>query len=171
MAFVVNGELLPTDSQFPRYQTYMPPMSSSWDGWKSASYAAMYRSHLWVYVVVSKRARATARLPFPVYRKDGLDRTRDPKHPMSALLENPNPSMSGWDLWLWTASTQDLCGIAWWYKFRHADGQVKALIPIHPSKISKQEDGRYRITSGAQVLEDIPDRDLVRFSTFDPSSL
>jgi HK97 family phage portal protein len=156
-------DLVRGSSYFP----YMPPMSTQ--GWPSA-YAGIYSSQLWVYVVVSKRARATARLPLPVYKRiaDG-GRERVDNHPMAELLRNPNPGMTGHALWLWTSSTFDIYGDTFWYK-RRTNGRVTGLFPLHPSSMS-YEDGSWNFDNGRLVLRDIPDSDLVKFRDFHPDSL
>lgn len=168
--FVSNGAVVlktpfsaqTTSSWFPS----MPPMSG---GWPSA-YGAIYRRQLWVYVVVSKRARATARLPLPVYRHDKQDRPRVDDHPMALLLANPNPGLSGFGLWLWTSSTFDIYGEAFWLKKRRA-GTVAALFPLHPSSMSyNAEDGTWRFDNGKKVIDPIAESDLVHFRAFDPES-
>jgi len=144
----------------------MPPMSTH--GWPSA-YSGIYTHQLWVYTVVSKRARATARLPLPVYRRDGRDRTRDDTHPMAQLLRNPNPGMTGFDLWLWTVSTWDIYGDTAWYK-RRVGGKIAGLYPLHPSSLH-YEDGKWHFDNGKLRLDNIAERDLVRFRHFHPDSL
>jgi HK97 family phage portal protein len=169
--FLSDGALVTTktpvdwargNSWFP----YMPPMSTQ--GWPSA-YAGIYSRQLWVYVVVSKRARATARLPLPVYQRDDLNRPRADKHEMSRLLQNPNPGMSAFNLWKWTSATYDIYGDTFWYK-RRVRSKVEGLYPLHPSSMS-YEDGSWNFDNGRLVLREIPDTDLVRFQDFNPDSL
>lgn len=145
---------------------HMPPMATH--GWPSA-YAGIYSRQLWVYVVVNKLARATARLPLPVYERGELDRAKRDDHPMAQLLRKPNPGMSGYDLWLWTSSTRDIYGDTFWLKKRKG-GQVVALYPLHPSSMSNDE-GVWNFDNGKLRLDDIPERDLVRFRHFHPDSL
>lgn len=144
----------------------MPPMSTH--GWPSA-YAGIYSRQLWVYVVVNKLARATARLPLPVYERGELDRAKRDDHPMAKLLRNPNPGMSGYNLWLWTSSTLDIYGDTFWLK-RRQGGRVAGLYPLHPSSM-RHEDGAWHFDNGKLRLSEIPDEDLVRFSHFHPDSL
>lgn len=148
------------------YFPWMPPMSTN--GWPSA-YSGIYSRQLWVNVVVSKRAKATARLPLPVYRRQDLDRPRADEHPMAKLLANPNPGMTGFGLWLWTSSTFDIYGDTFWYK-RRKRGEVVGLYPLHPTSMS-YEDGAWNFDNGRLVLKDIPDTDLIRFVDFNPDSL
>jgi HK97 family phage portal protein len=169
--FVSDGSLVTTKTPVDwargtSYFPYMPPMSTQ--GWPSA-YAGIYSRQLWVYVVVSKRAKATARLPLPVYRREDLNRPRVDDHPMSLLLSNPNPGMTGFDLWRWTSATFDIYGDTFWYK-RRRRGQVEGLYPLHPSSMA-YNDGSWSFDNGRLVLRDIPDADLVRFRDFNPDSL
>lgn len=145
----------------------MPPMSSN--GWPSA-YSGIYGKQLWVYVVVSKRARATARLPLPVYERNDLDRPRVDQHPMAELLRRPNPGLSGFNLWLWTSSTFDIYGDTFWFKQR-AGNRVAALYPLHPASMTyRPEKGNWRFDNGSLVLDNIDDADLVHFQAFNPDS-
>lgn len=164
---VSKGALVGTSSSyFPRY-TFMPGMSST--TWPAA-YGQLYRSQLWVYVVVSKRAGATARLPLPVYRRETLNRPRDADHPMARLLQAPNPAMSDFDLWVWTSSMRDIHGEAWWYKSRRR-GVVDAIYPLHPSGMVQQEDGSWSFSNGRLRMSNIDPADLVSFRGFNPDSL
>lgn len=153
---------LTSSSWFPS----MPPMSTH--GWPSA-YAGIFQRQLWVYVVVSKRARATARLPLPVYERRAQGRERADGHPMATLLRNPNPGMTSHALWLWTSATFDIYGDTFWLK-RRLKGQVVGLYPLHPSAMS-DDDGTWNFDNGKLRLMDIPDSDLVRFRDFHPNSL
>lgn len=171
LTFLVDGQLVMTEpaASFPRLapRTYFPPMTGGWPD----AYAGMYRSQLWVYVVVNKRALATARLPLPVYKHDDMDRPRVNDHPMAKLLRRPNPAMSGFDLWLWTSSTRDIFGESAWYKSRAREGgPVQGLYPLHPTGMSPNEDGSWDFSNGALRMSQIPPYDLVRFKAFDPVS-
>jgi HK97 family phage portal protein len=167
--FVSGGALVsktPTldTSRFP----YMPPMAGG--GWPSA-YAEIYRRQLWVYVVVSKRARATARLPLPVYAHGDLDRPKVPKHPMARLLNAPNPGLSSFNLWKWTSATYDIYGQTFWFKGR-TGGRVTGLFPLHPRAMTLNDaTGQWTFDNGKLVLRDIDPNDLVVFRDFDPEKL
>ena len=168
--FVSNGSVVlktPLSLTSSSYFPSMPPMSG---GWPSA-YSGIYSRQLWVYVVVSKRARATARLPLPVYERaaDG-GRKRVDEHPMAALLRQPNPGMTGHALWLWTSSTFDIYGDTFWYKRRQGNRMV-GLYPYHPTAMRLEDDGTWTFDNGRQVQKNIPDADLVRFADFHPDSL
>jgi HK97 family phage portal protein len=167
--FVSNGSLVSTktpisltngSSWFPS----MPPMSN---GWPSA-YSGIYSRQLWVYVVVSKLAKAAARLPLPVYERNELDRPRRDDHPLAQLLSRPTPAMSGFDLWLWTSSTFDIFGDTFWFKKR-LNGRTIGLFPLHPSSMTYDEG--WNFDNGKLKMTDIDENDLVIFRSFHPDTL
>jgi HK97 family phage portal protein len=65
----------------------------------AATYEGMYRSQVWVWVVVNKLARGVARLPLKVYQldADGESRRRVREGPIARLLASPWPRASAWD--------------------------------------------------------------------------
>ncbi|WP_163168099.1 phage portal protein [Arthrobacter sp. Alg241-R88] len=167
--FLSNGSLvtktpvsLTSSSWFPS----MPPMSTH--GWPSA-YAGIYSRQLWVYVVTNKLARATARLPLPVYERAEKGREKRDDHDMAKLLRQPNPGMSGYELWLWTSSTRDIYGDTAWFK-RRQGGRVVGLYPLHPNSLT-HENGQWNFDNGKLRMSDIPREDLVIFKHFHPDSL
>ena len=170
--FVSNGSLVTTKTPLSltsntSWWPSIPPMSG---GWPTATYGGMYRCQLWINTVVSKRAKATARLPLPVYERDELNRPRRDDHPMSKLLSAPNPGMSGFFFWLWTSSTFDLYGEAFWLK-RRKGGRLTGLYPLHPSAMSESKDGGWDFDNGKMKMAGIPKVDIVHFKDFNPDSL
>lgn len=164
--FISNGSLV--DTKTPLSLTHgsswfngMPAMSSS--HWPSA-YAGIYERQLWVYVVVSKLAKATARLPLPVYERADKGREKRDDHAMSRLLRQPNPGQSGHDLMLWTSSMFDIYGDAFWFK-RRQGREVAGLYPLHPASMSHRE-GSWTFDNGnpRARMTDIGDADLVHLS-------
>jgi len=146
-----------------------PPGSLGWTDY-NASYAHIYERQLWVYVVVSKRAKATARLPLKVYRRgeDGRSEVRD--HPLAQLLRQPNPRQSAFQFWLWTSSTLDTFGEALWVKTRNPAGQVRELWPMHPSKVVVTvENGRKEYLYGPAQDVRFPVEDVVHFRSYSPT--
>jgi HK97 family phage portal protein len=141
-------------------------------GW--SSYAAIYRSQLWVQTVVSKRARGTARLPLKVYERDDQNRPEAAGHPYAKLLRYPNPRMSPNAFWLWVSSTYDIYGECFAGKFRDRGGRPVALVPMHPTAMTPEEerDGRtiWTFQNGTLRIEGIPDEDLFHPKTFNPDS-
>lgn len=165
--FVSNGALVKTPITVGNssWFSHMAPMSQRvW----SPHYSAIFRAQPWVYVVVMKRARAVARLPLPVYRRDADDgRTRVKDHPMAKLLAKPNPAMSGYDLIEWTTAIRDIFGRAYWFKTRDR-GEVSGLWPLHPSGMFVGPNGLWNFDNGRLRLKDIASIDLVSFTSFDP---
>ena len=167
--FVSNGSLVKTPI-LPGDSSWWPvvaPMSSAM--WQPA-YSTMFRSQLWVYTVIMKRARALARLPIPVYQRTddgGREKLRD--HPLALALANPNPAMSGFKLMEWTSATRDIFGRATWFKRR--TGNRMQLWPLHPTGLTRNEDGTWAFSNGRLRIESIPATDLVHFLSFDPDRL
>jgi HK97 family phage portal protein len=58
-----------------------------------------FAQHAIVYTIVSRIIEAAAPLPWGVYQVDGKgQRTLDPRHPLNALLDAPNPKQSWHDV-------------------------------------------------------------------------
>ncbi len=175
---VSGGELVLAESapSFGR-MSYYPSRGLSLAGPSFASYNAIYRNQTWVYTVVRKRAKATARLPLKVYLRgeDGRDDARDADYAL--LLRSPNPRMNTFTFWEWVSSTLDIYGEAILLKVRGAGGRPKELWPAHPANISvENHDGEFvyvytagGIATGASQLI-IPERDIVHFKTFNPDT-
>ena len=172
MSFVSGGSLVlktPVDLAGTSWFHGMPQMAAS--GYWPSAYGAMYRQHLWVYTVVQKLARAAARLPLPVYERDEMNRPRADGHPMAALLRQPNPGLSAFDLWVWTSATFDIYGEAFWYK-RRSGGRVVGLYPLHPASMMWDEDhSSWYFDNGTLRLAGVADSDLVHFRSYNPESM
>jgi HK97 family phage portal protein len=166
--FLSKGSLVtktPVSLTSSSWFTSMPAMSG---GWPSA-YAGIFTRQLWVYVVVNKLGKATARLPLVTYRRDELNRPRADDHPMAKLLARPNPGLSTFRLLEWTSNMQDIYGDAFWLKQRDSAGTVVALYPLHPASMSyNKATQRWRFDNGNVVLPAIEDTDLVHFKSFHP---
>ena len=147
----------------------MPAMSSN--RWPSA-YAGLFARQLWVFVVVSKLAKATARLPLPVYERGAKSRVRRDDHPMARLLRSPNPAMSGHALMQWTSSMGDIYGDAFWWKKRDRFGTVTELWPLHAMAMTYQGGGSWTYDNGdpSSRMTGVPEGDLVHFRSFNPTS-
>lgn len=160
--------------------SYYPRESLSLLG-QFAAYGAVYRSQLWVSVLVNKLARATARLPLTTRRLGDRGRTAltVADHPLPALLDRPTPQLDGYRLWLWTSSTFDIYGEAFWLKLRNRDGSVAELQPMHPSNVivrrpSGSEEPTYYYAPGVRDLSQlppIPAADVVPFVSYSPDTL
>ena len=167
--FVSNGTLHTKTPLLPGSPTYFPKMSVAGLAYPT-EYSQMYRRQLWVHILVNKLAKAHARLPFPVYEHDELNRPKADKHPMTALLAKPNPAMSAHSLWIWTSSTRNTYGEAFWFKARDRRGQVTGLYPLTPTGMSVEDDG-WHFDNGRLRLRDIAREDLVIFKGYNPDSL
>lgn len=151
---------------------------ASWNGipqlgitqaFRWGSYSEMYRRQMWVGTLVDKRAKATARLPLPVYERNVDGRTKVRDHPYARLLAMPHPTMTTVRLWAWTSSMRGIYGEAFWLKERDRGGRPIWVHPIHPTNIHYR-DGVWKIhTPTAEVK--VARRDLVHFSTFNPDDL
>lgn len=144
------------------------PINGAW-----SSYSAIYRGQLWVTVLVNKIANATARLPLKVYEvKDG-GRSSASTSPYGRLLAAPSTIIDPFSFWLWTTSTLNIHGEAFWGKVRDAGGRPVELVPLHPNYIhSESVKGRivWRYESTDHKY-DIDRRDLVHFKLFNPDSV
>lgn len=141
-----------------------------------SSYSAIYRSNPFVAALVNKIANATARLPLKVYERaddNARDEARD--HPYAALLRKPNQMHDPYLFWLWTVSTLNIYGEAFWGKVRDAGGRPVELVPLHPTNVTSTADSDGRVTwawdNGTARIDDIARRDLVHFKFFNPDSL
>lgn len=148
-----------------------------------ATYGEIYRNQVWVFVVVSKRARAVARLPLKVYKKTAGGRESATDTPYGRLLARPSPTRDPFLFWLWTSSTLDVYGEAMWAKIRGRNGAVAELEPVHPSliqirRIPNEQTGEVEtyyaylggLAASVPVLL-IPQRDIVHFRTYNPDTL
>lgn len=147
-----------------------------------ASYAAIYRNQLWVYVVVQKRAKATGRVPLKVYSKVDNGRQVVPDSPYGRLMARPNPRHDPFFFWAWTSSTYDVYGEAIWLKVRDRHDVPVELWPVHPSliqiyRIPNEATGEietwYAYLGGMAATVPvllIPERDVVHFKAYNPDT-
>lgn len=155
---------------------------STWGSWPSSlelgnrwsSYAEIYTRQLWVFVVVNKRSRGVARLPLKVYEHAPEGRPSAASSPYGRLLAKPNGRHSPFFLWLWSVSTFDNYGEAFWGKVRDRGGRPVQLVPLHPTCMHPDEerDGRvvWRFQNSKVRIDNIDSADLVHFKTYNPSS-
>lgn len=176
MAVISGGEIVLADTSpsFSRTTAWTPSGLALTE--RFASYAAIYRAQLWVYVVARKLALGTARLPFKVYERDGADdRTEARDTPFAQLMRRPNPKHDPFFFWLWTASTAEVYGEAMWAKIRDGRGSPVELWPLHPVNVRVDENGGdvvYLFTgnSGTEPQFLIPARDVVHFKAYNPDT-
>jgi HK97 family phage portal protein len=143
-----------------------------------AAYSALYKSQVWVGIVIRKLAMGTARMPFNVQIRLNDTDSKPENGPLTELLARPNPRMSGFKLWEWTSSTRDIYGEAFWLKLRDEKNVVRELHPMHPANVIARrniEGGlEYIYSSGTRnvsMLPPIPEDDVVAFTTYNPDNL
>lgn len=155
---------------------------ASWGNWSSslqlgqrwASYSALYRSQVWVRILVDKRALLLARLPLKVYEHDALNRPEVPDNPYAVLLNRPNPRQSRFAFWQWVMTTFDIYGEVFVGKLRDPGGRPYQLVPMHPTSMHEadERDGRifWDFDNGKVTLKGIPDEDLFHLRNYNPDS-
>jgi HK97 family phage portal protein len=168
---ISRGQVVTKTPTFP----FTPATTSDWwydyeRGRFASAYAELYKRQLWVSVVVSKRARGLARLPLKVYERDALNRPEAGGHPYAVLLRNPNPAISPFRFWEWTASTFDVFGEAFHYKRRDRSGVPFQLVPLHPTGMTLRE-GRWWFDNGTSRLENIDPADVVHYKGYNPDTI
>lgn len=136
-----------------------------------ASYGTIYSKQLWVYVVVNKRAKATARLPLKVYRKGDQGREDARDHPYGRLLMKPNPKTDAFTFWEWVSSTFDVYGEAMVLKVRGRGG-VTELWPMHPAnvRVEKVSPQRVRYVMASEPSVSFEEEDVVHFRSYNPAN-
>lgn len=142
------------------------------------SYSELYRRQLWVHVVIDKRGKATARLPFKVYeRADDGGRPDATASPFGQLMARPCRAIDPFSFWLWTQETKDIFGEAVWLKLRDAGGRPVELLPVHPTKLVDDVDDStgnvtWKIRLPSADRDVIVDRkDLVIHREFSPDTI
>lgn len=176
MAIMSGGELVLADTSptFAR-STYWAPGGIGLTQ-RFASYAAIYRAQLWVYVVTNKLAYGTARLPFKIYERDeGDGRSEARSSAFARLMRRPNPKHDPAFFWLWTATTKEIYGEALWMKVRGRDGLPAELWPLHPVNVQTQEENGelfyYFYGNGSTEPKfAIPAADVVHFRMYNPDT-
>jgi HK97 family phage portal protein len=99
-----------------------------------AELLAAYAS--WVYACVNVRAKALAGVTFRVNVKRGPDEYEEiVDHPLSLLLESPNPFYTRSELMLLLGQHLDLTGDGYWYIPRNGFGVPGEIWPLPPDKM------------------------------------
>lgn len=140
-----------------------------------ASYAEIYRTQLWISVLVNKLARAEARLPYKTYTKDSDGGRRvDETSPFSVLMANPNPGNDDVFSWReWIAATEKIYGEAFLLKIRDKGGRPVRLVRAYPTCMTPkidESDGEiyWDFMAGRVRIENIPCADVVHFRNYNP---
>lgn len=167
---IAYADEFPSGTQFNYYPSTSIKLTSQW-----ASYAAIYKTQVWVATLVNKVAFSTARLPLKVYERDGQGRAEARDTPFARLLRQPNRRHDPFFFWLWTQSTLEVYGEALWVKMRPAPGEPPAeLWPLHPSNVFTRRDEQgnlvyaYHIGSTQNPVMEWASADIVHFKGYNP---
>jgi HK97 family phage portal protein len=95
-------------------------------------HTAMQMSGVWRAVTVASSVPAS--LPFHAYQQDGGARIPAVGQ-AAALMENPHPDMTPFELWQMVFLHRRLWGYAYLRILRNRLGQIAELWPIHPSRV------------------------------------
>jgi HK97 family phage portal protein len=144
-----------------------------------ASYATLYKSQLWTYVLINKRAKTVSRLQYRVNKaQDDGSFQAAPDTQFAQLMARPNRQMNPVQLWTWTMSMRDIYGEAIWFKVRDPGGRVREVWPMHPTNTItvRGDDGRWKyvFTTGARnvpLFPPVDEADVVHFRRFNVENL
>lgn len=143
-----------------------------------AAYSAIYRKQLWVATAVDKVSTATARLTMRVWdSSDPKGKKLDAGSAYARLIANPCPILSPFEFWRWVTSILEIYGEAYVLKVRDDDGNVRQLLPMHPTRtaVRRNPDGEieYIFTVGvasAGILK-VADSEVIPFKLFNADNV
>jgi len=98
--------------------------------------ARVYEGSPWVYIAINRIAEAGALAPLKVYRLDGEKRIGIENHPLEALLSNPNPLTSRFELFEQTIGSLELQGNAYWFLAGDGRGQPREIWLLRPDRVT-----------------------------------
>jgi HK97 family phage portal protein len=127
-----------------------------------------------VYVAVNRIAEACALVPLRLYRQQPQGRVRVDQHPFLALLDNPNPSISRFELLEQTVGMLELTGNAYWFIAGDAQGLPCEIWPLRPDRVTIVPDPQrmvkgylYELDGRQIALEPV---EVVHFKRWNPNS-
>jgi HK97 family phage portal protein len=125
-----------------------------------------------VYAAVEERVTSVAKARLRVAVRTPTGPEVDAEHPAQFLLDEPNPTLSRFDLLATIELWLCLAGNAYIEKVRDRRGQVVELWPIRPDRVRvlPAPDGRvqgYRVQVGGATVE-LPARDVIHFRARHP---
>lgn len=173
MAFVVSAGQLRSLAPASLYTSSMPGYASTLAPNRTLTYAAIYRCQPAVRTVVSFLARNLAQLGLHTYRRlSDTDRRRLVDHPLSALLDRPNPRTTGYRLIRALVSDLAIYDDAYWVKLRGESGGpvgVRRLPPwrVEPLGSDWTDADRYRLHGTTGHVDLDPDQ-VVHFRGYNP---
>jgi HK97 family phage portal protein len=98
--------------------------------------ARVYEGSPWVYVAINRIAEAGALAPLKVYRLEGENRVGVENHPLEALLSNPNPLTSRFELFEQTIGSLELQGNAYWFLAGDGRGMPREIWMLRPDRVT-----------------------------------
>ncbi len=109
--------------------------------------------------------------PLRVYRRTGPGKQRElPDHPLQALLDDPNPTLTAEELWSWVCFAKALDGNAFLRKIRTGHptrGLPIELWPLPPTRVELLSEGAfisgYRYWWAPGKHDDIPPENIVHY--------
>ncbi len=107
----------------------------------SQAQTLVYQQSPWVYVAVNRIAEAAALVPLRVLPLNGTggkptETPGEPGHPLDALLDAPNPTMSRFELLEQTVGWLELCGNAYWFLAGDGEGVPAQIWALRPDRVS-----------------------------------
>lgn len=127
-----------------------------------------YQKNAAVFACVSALAFAFPEPPMQVYEDERDDAGILPKHPLRALLKNPNDLMGEAELMAITMGYMAIGGNAFWHKVRDKRGRVVQVWPYHAGNFSAVPGGetwikRYDFDDGTGNVRQIDSADVLHF--------
>ena len=130
-----NAGLRPVNS-VPHVQAVAGHNAHLWSGMDDTrTQMDVYQWSSWVYMAVNRIAESCALVPMEVYRMDGERKLAVERHPVEALLDNPNPYMSRFELLEQTIGMLELTGNAYWYLAGDARGVPSQIWALRPDRV------------------------------------
>ncbi len=95
-----------------------------------------YEQSPYVYVAVNRIAEACALVPLHVYQHTPQGKQRLEAHPILDLLNNPNPTLSQFELLEQTIGFLELMGNAYWFIAGDENGKPREIWCLRPDRVS-----------------------------------
>ncbi len=96
----------------------------------------VYEQSPWVHVAINRIAEAGALVPLRVLQVQGEDRLEVENHPLEQLLNQPNPTMSRFELFEQTLGFLELMGNAYWFLAGDAHGRPREIWVLRPDRVT-----------------------------------
>jgi len=127
----------PTPSRKPRaHSPYLAAIAQDSATLNAPPTSSAYEQSPWVYVAINRIAEAAALVPLHVYRQTPQGEETLPQHPLLALLDNPNPTTSRFELLEQTLGHLELHGNAYWYVLGDEAGRPAQLWALRPERVT-----------------------------------